>query len=179
MKIVKESIFEKKIEELDAPIKLTAGLAIIQNGSILLGHPTGSKWYGTYSIPKGEVEKGEDLLTAAIRETREEVGLSIDPKDVTDTEPRYIDYKDKSGQVYKRVYYFIVNPSTPISSDALTPDKKEIDWAGFILKDKAAERIFWRLKPILDEMEEPEKEEKPAEETPEETPEGGGEEFGL
>jgi ADP-ribose pyrophosphatase YjhB (NUDIX family) len=178
MKIVKEAIFEKKIEELDAPIKLTAGLAIIQNGSILLGHPTGSKWYGAYSIPKGEVEKGEDLLAAAIRETREEVGLTIDPKDIEDTEPRYIDYKDKAGQVYKRVYYFIVNPSTPISSDALTPDKKEIDWAGFILKDKAAERIFWRLKPILDEMEKSEKKNL-AEDEKEEKSKEGEEEFGL
>jgi ADP-ribose pyrophosphatase YjhB (NUDIX family) len=178
MKVIRESIFEQEIND---PIKLSAGLAIIQNGSILLGHPTGSKWYGTYSIPKGEVEKGEDLLTAAIRETREEIGLSIDPKDVKDTEPRNIDYKDKSGKVYKRVYYFIVNPPEPISSDALDPDKKEIDWAGFILKDKAEQRIFWRLKPILDEIEEvketPTEEEKPAEEKPAEE-EGGGE-FGL
>lgn len=177
MKVIRESIFEQEIND---PIKLTAGLAIIQNGSILLGHPAGSKWYGTYSIPKGEIEEGEDLLTAAIRETREEVGLTIDPKDVKDTEPRHIDYKDKSGKVYKRVYYFIVNPSDPISSDALDPDKKEIDWAGFILKDKAEQRIFWRLKPILDEIEEVKTEtpteEKPAEENPEE---GGGEEFGL
>ncbi len=173
MKLVKEYLFEKEIND---PIKLTAGLAIIQNGTILLGHPTGSKWYGTYSIPKGEVEEGEDLLTAAIRETREEVGLTIDPKDVQDTEPRYVDYKDKSGKVYKRVYYFIVNPSTPISSDALQPDKKEIDWAGFILKDKAEQRIFWRLKPILDEIKETE---KPKEETVEEKPREGGEEFGL
>jgi ADP-ribose pyrophosphatase YjhB (NUDIX family) len=174
MKVVREYVFEQEIND---PIKLTAGLAIIQNGSILLGHPTGSKWYGTYSIPKGEVEKGEDLLTAAIRETREEMGLTIDPKDIKDTEPRHVDYQDKSGKVYKRVYYFIVNPSTPISSDALQPDKKEIDWAGFILKDKAEQRIFWKLKPILDEMKE---EEKPKEEKPtEEKPEEGGEEFGL
>jgi ADP-ribose pyrophosphatase YjhB (NUDIX family) len=175
MKLVKESIFEQEIND---PIKLTAGLAIIQNGTILLGHPTGSKWYGTYSIPKGEVKEGEDLLTAAIRETHEEVGLDIDPKDVPDTEPKYVDYKDKSGKVYKRVYYFIVKPSTPISSDALVPDKKEIDWAGFILKNKAEERIFWRLKPILDEIEETKKEE-PVEEKPEEKPEEGGGEFGL
>jgi len=174
--IVREYIFEQEIND---PIKLTAGLAIIQNGTILLGHPTGSKWHGTYSIPKGEVEKGEDLLTAAIRETREEMGITIDPKEIEDTEPRHIDYKDKSGKVYKRVYYFIVKPKTPISSDALEPDKKEIDWAGFILKDKANERIFWRLKPILDEVEEPEPKEEPAAETPEETPEEGGGEFGL
>ena len=174
--IVREFIFEQTVND---PIKLTAGLGIIQDGTILLGHPTGQKWHGTYSIPKGEVKEGEDLLTAAIRETREEVGLAIDPKDVEDTEPRYIDYKDKSGKVYKRVYYFVVKPKTPISSDSLEVDKKEIDWAGFILKDKATERIFWRLKPILDEMEDTEETKEPAEEKPEEKPEEGGGEFGL
>lgn len=174
--IVREFIFEQTVND---PIKLTAGLVIIQNGTILLGHPKGSKWHETYSIPKGEVEEGEDLLTAAIRETREEIGLTIDPKDVEDTEPKYIDYKDKSGKVYKRVYYFVVKPSTPISSDALEPDKNEIDWAGFIKKEAAQERIFWRLRPVLDEIKEEPKEEKPAEEKPEEKPEEGGEEFGL
>nr|HPI82233.1 NUDIX hydrolase [Candidatus Paceibacterota bacterium] len=78
MKLVREKLFE---QELDDPIQLSAGLAIIQNGSILLGHPTGQKWWGTFSIPKGQVEKGEDLLEAAIRETREEIGINIDPKD--------------------------------------------------------------------------------------------------
>ena len=173
MKLIKEDLFEKEIND---PIKLSAGLAIIQKGTILLGHPSGSKWYGTYSIPKGEVEEGEDLLTAAIRETREEVGLSIDPNDIKDTEPRHIDYKDKSGKVYKRVYYFIVRPETTISSDSLEPDKKEIDWTGFIIKDKASERIYWRLKPILDEIEEEEETDEPE---LEETPSEEGEEFGL
>jgi len=176
MKLVREKIFEQEVND---PIKLTAGLVIIQNGSILLGHPTGSKWYGTYSIPKGEVEEKEDLLTAAIRETREEVGITIDEKDIEDTEPKYIDYKDKSEKVYKRVYYFVVKPSTPILSDALEPDKNEIDWAGFILKDKAEQRIFWRLKPVLDEIKEEPKEEKPTEEKPEEPKEEEEGEFGL
>ena len=176
---VRENLFEQEIND---PIKVTAGLAIIQDNAILLGHPTGQKWWGSFSIPKGEVEEGEDLLSAAIRETREEIGLSINPSDIKDIEPRYIDYKDKSGKVYKKVYYFVVRPETPISSDALEPDKTEIDWAGFILKDKAEQRIFWRLKPILDQIEDKEKEENP-EEKPEEKPaeepaeEEGG--FGL
>ena len=149
MGVVRESlILEKK------QLALSAGLAIIQKGSILLGHPTGQKWYGTYSIPKGHVEAGEDLLEAAIRETREEVGLTINPDDIISPKPYFIDYKDKQGRIYKRVYYYIVNPSEIIRQSAITPDKKEIDWAGFILKDAADNRIFWRLKPILDHIDE-------------------------
>ncbi len=32
-----------------------------------------------WSVPKGEVEPGEDLLAAAAREFAEEVGLAVDP----------------------------------------------------------------------------------------------------
>jgi ADP-ribose pyrophosphatase YjhB (NUDIX family) len=166
MKLVKESLLEQK----SAEIELSAGLVIIQEGAILLGHPTGQKWWGTYSIPKGHVESGEDLLEAAIRETREEIGISINEEDIEDTEPLYIDYKDKLGVPYKRVYYFVVKPKTPITAEEIVPDKKEIDWAGFVLKEKAEQRIFWRLKPVLENIEETEEEE---------TPEEGGEEGGL
>lgn len=167
MKLVRESLVVEQSNKLE----LSAGLAIIQNGTILLGHPKGQKWYGTYSIPKGHVEEGEDLLEAAIRETREEVGLTIDPEDILFSEPNFIDYKDKSGNVFKRVYYFIVKPKSIIKQSAIHPDKKEIDWAGFILKDTAINRIFWRLKPILDHIDDVEKEnenDKDLEETPEE-----------
>ena len=109
---------------------------------------------GTYSIPKGHVREGEDLLQGAIRETREEVGITIDTKDIINGEPYFIDYKDKKGNLYKRVYYYVVNPEEPIHQSAITPDKSEIDWAGFILKDAAEARIFWRLKPILDHIDE-------------------------
>lgn len=46
---------------------------------ILLVHPGGPYWKhkddGVWTIPKGNVEPGEDLLTAAIREFSEETGL--------------------------------------------------------------------------------------------------------
>lgn len=175
MGIVRESL----ILEAEKTIQISAGLVIIQNGTVLLGHPTGQKWWGTYSIPKGMVEEGEDLMTAAIRETREEMGITIDRVDIEDPEPEYIEYKDKKGIPYKRVYYFVARPKTPIDNDDIHPDKKEIDWAGFILKEKAEQRIFWRLKPVLKNVEETEK--KPEENAPEKEKEGteGEAELGL
>jgi ADP-ribose pyrophosphatase YjhB (NUDIX family) len=148
MNLVRESLITEK-----KGLELSAGLVIIQKGTILLGHPTGQKWYGTYSFPKGHVEPGEDLLDAAIRETKEEIGLSINPEDVVFPEPDYIDYLDKDKKLYKRVYYFIVNPSEPIYQNSIIPDKKEIDWAGFLTKEKAEVRIFWRLKEVLKHVE--------------------------
>ena len=46
---------------------------------VLLVHPGGPLWRkkdeGAWSIPKGEPEEGEDLLTAAMRELHEEIGI--------------------------------------------------------------------------------------------------------
>jgi predicted NUDIX family NTP pyrophosphohydrolase len=46
---------------------------------VLLVHPGGPFWKnkesGAWSIPKGEPQEGEELLPAALRELREEIGL--------------------------------------------------------------------------------------------------------
>ena len=65
--------------------KISAGILLFRfrNGSIevLIAHPGGPFWAkkddGAWSIPKGLVEPGEDLLKAAIREFREETGTTI------------------------------------------------------------------------------------------------------
>ena len=49
---------------------------------VLLVHPGGPFWarrdFGAWSIPKGEVGEGEDLLAAARREFHEETGFSAE-----------------------------------------------------------------------------------------------------
>lgn len=48
---------------------------------VLLGHPGGPFWArrdaGAWTVVKGEVEPGEDLLAAAVREFAEETGLDL------------------------------------------------------------------------------------------------------
>jgi len=64
--------------------KVSAGLLMyrIQDGNlqILLAHPGGpffvNKDDGAWSIPKGEIEPDEDLLEAAQREFKEEIGVT-------------------------------------------------------------------------------------------------------
>ena len=55
---------------------------------VLLGHMGGPYWArkeaGAWTIPKGEVEPGEDLLAVARREFREELGVSVPPGAITD-----------------------------------------------------------------------------------------------
>ena len=67
-------------------MKKSAGLLLFRRGSngleVFLGHPGGPLWAkkdeNAWSIPKGEVEEDEDLLSAAIREFREETGFIVD-----------------------------------------------------------------------------------------------------
>lgn len=65
---------------------VSAGLLVWRPGTsgpeFLLAHPGGPYWRGKdvagWSIPKGLVEAGEDLLAAARREFAEELGLNLD-----------------------------------------------------------------------------------------------------
>ena len=127
----------------------SAGLVIIYDNKILLAHPTGQKWYGSYSIPKGHIEEGEDRLETAIRETQEELGLKFEPNQVEPNSEGYINYRDENGELYKRVYFYIVELKKPINIDKTKLQKEEVDWAGFLTKEEAEKRIFWRFKPLL------------------------------
>jgi predicted NUDIX family NTP pyrophosphohydrolase len=63
--------------------KQSAGLLLYRRGGagieVLLVHPGGPFWAkkdaGAWSIPKGEVEPGEEALEVALREFEEEVGV--------------------------------------------------------------------------------------------------------
>lgn len=143
MKIVRESILleQKKLA-------LAAGLVVLKDDEILLVHSTNSPW-NQLGIPKGHVEEGEDLLDAAIRETEEEIGIRISRDEIEDREPRnFVDYTDKRGKLYKRVYYFVARPNRPVGNFKL--QLKEVDWAGFVPKKEAKKKIFWRFKELLE-----------------------------
>lgn len=58
--------------------KLAAAVVIARNGRVLLGRRgPGAARPGLWSFPAGFVERGERIEDAAIRETKEEVGLDI------------------------------------------------------------------------------------------------------
>ena len=67
--------------------RISAGLVMFRRRGgeleVFLAHPGGpfyvKKDDGCWTIPKGEVELGDDLLPTAIREFEEETGIVIDP----------------------------------------------------------------------------------------------------
>lgn len=125
----------------------SSGLVIIKNNKILLAHPTRQKWYGSFTFPKGKIDKNENKLDAAIRETKEEVGVHID-KELINKNEYLIEYRTKKGYLYKKVYYFIVNLNNSYEVD-IKVDGVEINWAEFLNKDEIEKRIFWRFKEII------------------------------
>ena len=136
-------------------MKTSAGLAIFWNRKILLVHPTKSKWTGTYSIPKGHVELDEEPIDAAIRETFEEVGITVS-KELIGTYHSLV-YLNIHGKATKRITWFPVYiknlsdiglESEIIPKDQLQLD--EVDWAGFLDKGSAIEKMFQKQQEIID-----------------------------
>ena len=140
----------------------SSGLVVIYDNKILLAHPTGNNnWKGTYSIPKGIMNDSESSISAAIRETKEEIGIEFFEEMIENETPKVIDYRDQTGKKYKIVYYHIIridkeNKKSIENIYPVVPHKllqmEEVNWAGFVDKEEAKKRIFWRLKPVLEEI---------------------------
>ncbi|PPT14776.1 NUDIX hydrolase [Streptomyces cinnamoneus] len=60
-----------------------AMLILERNGLVLLAERAGTGYAdGLLNLPSGKVDQGEDVVTAAIREAREEVGVDVAPEAV-------------------------------------------------------------------------------------------------
>lgn len=136
---------------------ISSGIAILYKAKILLCHPTNLPWRNSFSIPKGGVDEGESLMDAAIRETKEEVGIDIKKEQIENVDdPIEVLYINKAGKLFKKCYVFIAKikdlSEIGIESEILEKENlqaTEVDWAGFMTKEEADEKIFYRFKPIL------------------------------
>lgn len=130
-------------------MKESAGVAIIWKGKILIAHPKSASWYRTYTPPKGGMEKEETLIDAAIRETKEEVGIQVKKKDLL--APIEIPYNNQKGVTYKMVTLFpmlikqlseidLKSEKVPLSQLQL----EEVDDARFMSPEEFKERVLPR-----------------------------------
>mgnify|MGYP002385377584 CR=1 FL=1 len=130
--------------------------------AVLLAHPGGPYWskrdFGAWSIPKGEIDDGEDTENAARREFAEELGVSIDgPLQPLGT------IRQRAGKI---VYGYALegnldiravrsNDTTiawpPRSGRAIT--FPEIDRAAWFAIPLAREKILASQRPFLDRLE--------------------------
>ena len=137
-------------------MKVSAGVAIIYKNKILLAHPKSASWYRTYTPPKGGIEPGETDMDAAVRETKEEVGISVKKTDLK--APIEVLYNNPKGTTYKKVILFPL-VIRKVSDVGLKEEKvplaqlqlEEVDDARFMSPEEFKERVLPRYyEPLKD-----------------------------
>ena len=147
--------------------KKSAGILLYRitkkNLEIFLAHPGGPFWKnkdaGAWSIPKGEFDDNEEPLHAAIREMKEETGLTLNGNFIELTP-----IKQKSGKlVYAWALEHDIDPSEIKSNEfemewpPRSGKKKsfpEIDRAEWFDLKKAKEKILDTQWPLVEELRE-------------------------
>ncbi len=145
--------------------KISAGLLLyrIRGGAleVFLAHPGGPFWakkdLGVWSIPKGEIDEGEQPLGAARREFEEETGFSPEG-----TFRELTPVRQRSGKI---VHAWAVEGDcdpTALRSNTFTlewPPRSgrmqeipEVDRGGWFAVDLAKEKILEGQRGLLDEL---------------------------
>lgn len=127
-------------------VKRSAGLLIYRRADddlrVLLVHPGGPFWVkkddGAWSIPKGLVGENEDELTAAQRETEEELGLKVEGPFA-----RLGDYRQPGGKI---VIAWSVEALTEIDVTTIRSNSFTMEWpprSGSMKEFPEVDRAGW------------------------------------
>ena len=138
-------------------MKVSAGIAIIYDGKILIAHPSRASWFRTYTPPKGGIEIDEESVDTAIRETFEDIGIRVKKKDLKD--PVKVPYLSPKKKIYKSVILYplvisslqeigLKTEKVPISQLQLD----EVDDARFMTPEEFKERVLPRYYEPLREL---------------------------
>lgn len=135
----------------------SAGIVFIYNEMVLLVHAS-NRSFGTWSYPKGRLDKGEQIIDAAIREVEEEIGVSM-PKEKIE---KLILKEAKPVQKYRGVkhyWYYTYNLTEEefqyyfdgkYVMDVNKLQIKEIDQARFFTKKEAKKVLPKKFREILE-----------------------------
>ena len=149
--------------------EISAGLLAFRRRSeleVLLAHPGGPFWAkkddGAWTIPKGLVEPGEDLLAAARREFTEETNLTA-PVDTVEQTITLAPVNQKSGKVVHAFAFeadFDLTRCVSNSFEMEWPPRSgrrqsfpEIDRLAYFTLAAARDKIIAYQLPLLDELE--------------------------
>lgn len=100
---------------------------------------------GYWDLPKGKLEAGETNLDAAIRELKEETGLTAEIHSGFEQSLSYI-FKDSSGDlVHKTVTYFVGR----VSTKAVTISSEHLSYKWVELRDALNELTYVNSQQIV------------------------------
>ena len=105
-------------------VKIVALVILEKDNQILLTKRYNTGWEdGKYNVPSGHVEEGEMPLKTAIRETIEEIGVSINQEDL---ELVHVDFFDNYIHLYFKANKWLGEPQI------MEPDKcDQILWVNY------------------------------------------------
>lgn len=116
-------------------VRAAGAVVTRSNGDVVLVH---RPKYDDWSFPKGKVDPGEHVVSAAVREVAEETGLAIRLGPAL----RAQRYRLTSAPRFKRVDYWVARV---LGDDDVTryPPNDEIDLVEWVPWDEAAERLTY------------------------------------
>lgn len=105
--------------------------------------------HGKWDLPKGKIEKGEAIETAAIREVKEECGIKK-LKIINALTPTYHTYSLKDKEVLKRTYWFEMSSN---DTSALIPQTEEgiteVKWVKPALFEQIHHNTYELIKDVM------------------------------
>ena len=102
-------------------------VAVWHGGRVLAIH---NSYRSHLALPAGGMKRGEAPREAAVRELREEVGLSLPPESL-----RYAcEIESEHEYTREHCWFFEVDLAQP---PTVVPDQREVIWAGFVDADEA------------------------------------------
>lgn len=130
----------------------SAGGVVVQNGAVLLIRPNSYRW----QLPKGHIEEGETAAEAAVREVREETGVSAAV--VRELSSVKYEFYERRVRIHKTVRYFLMSY---VSGNTLGFDREEVDSVSWVVFERALSLLSFandrkvvreglNYKPILD-----------------------------
>ncbi len=134
--------------------EVSAGILIFKETKkgreyLLLKYPSLKEGKTYWEFPKGHLEKGENVVETALREVKEETGLTI--KELIPGFKKQIKYFFKKDRVlaYKIVYYFLAK--APANKIEISSEHLGFAWAD---PEKAKQMIrFKNSRNLIDEAE--------------------------
>lgn len=106
----------KKFGAFYQPIEAAGGLVKNQRDEWLVIHRN-----GVWDLPKGKVEKGENIIDCAVREVAEECGIQ-EPRIIKGVHPTYHTYTLNGQRILKKTRWYLMESD---DTSELVPQREE------------------------------------------------------